>query len=450
MASTHSSVSSHDQLDAAEKQEPVPSSTVAPAPSPSAPAPTPAAGGPGPPPNGGTRAWLQVLGAFFLNFNTWGLLNTFGIFQSEYASGVLAGAASASAISWIGSLQAFLMLVVGVLCGRALDAGYFYADISVGVFLEIFGMMMTSLSTEYYQVILAQGVAVGIGAGMVFIPSVAIVGTYFTTRRSTAMGLAATGSSLGGIVYPVALKKLIGAVGFPWAVRAMAFIMLGTLAVAVAVMRPRLPPRKSGPLVDVDALRSPVFATWLLAVFFTFLGLYIPFFYVEQYARSIGVGDDLAFYLLIIMNAASVPGRIFPSMMADKVGNMSIMIPAVLLSGVVSLAWIRVKTQGALIAVAVVFGLTSGSIQAVLPANVAFLCPDLSKLGTSIGMTLFASGLGLLIGSPVAGAILGDQSSGDDEVWWGCLTWTGVTIVIGASILMVVRVMKVGFTLKKA
>jgi hypothetical protein len=31
------------------------------------------AGGPpgGPPPNGGTKAWLQVLGGFFLFFNTW-------------------------------------------------------------------------------------------------------------------------------------------------------------------------------------------------------------------------------------------------------------------------------------------------------------------------------------------------------------------------------------------
>jgi hypothetical protein len=31
------------------------------------------AGGPpgGPPPNGGTTAWLQVLGGFFLFFNTW-------------------------------------------------------------------------------------------------------------------------------------------------------------------------------------------------------------------------------------------------------------------------------------------------------------------------------------------------------------------------------------------
>ena len=27
--------------------------------------------GPGPPPDGGLDAWLQVLGAFFINFNTW-------------------------------------------------------------------------------------------------------------------------------------------------------------------------------------------------------------------------------------------------------------------------------------------------------------------------------------------------------------------------------------------
>lgn len=96
--------------------------------------------GPPPPPNGGTKAWLQVLGAFFLNFNTWGLLNTFGTFQSEYSTGLLRES-SQSSIAWIGSLQAFLMLVIGVLCGRALDAGYFYVDISLGVFFEVFGMM---------------------------------------------------------------------------------------------------------------------------------------------------------------------------------------------------------------------------------------------------------------------------------------------------------------------
>ena len=109
--------------------------------------------GPGPPPNGGTRAWLQVLGAFFLNFNSWGLLNAFGVFQAEYSTGLLS-TSSQSAISWIGSLQAFLMLVVGVVCGRAIDAGYFYHDITVGAFLSVFGMMSKLSHATNYLVLL--------------------------------------------------------------------------------------------------------------------------------------------------------------------------------------------------------------------------------------------------------------------------------------------------------
>jgi len=49
------------------------------------------------------------------------------------------------------------MLVVGVLCGRAIDAGYFYADIIVGSFLSVFGMMSklstgsnTSMATQFW------------------------------------------------------------------------------------------------------------------------------------------------------------------------------------------------------------------------------------------------------------------------------------------------------------
>ncbi len=249
------------------------------------------------------------------------------------------------------------MLIVGVLCGRAIDAGYFYADILTGAFLQIFGMMMVSICKEYWQFVLAQGVVVGIGCGCSFIPSVAIVGTYFSTKRSLALGIAATGSSVGnenlpygsqmghltltgGVIYPIVLRELIRKIGFGWAVRVMAFIMLGTLLIPIAVMKTRLPPRKSGPVVDLAALRDPPFAIFLVckwkssnvclstypradcdeikAVLFMFIGLYVPFFYVETYALSIGVHGDLAFYMLIIMSAASVPGRLLPPFIADR------------------------------------------------------------------------------------------------------------------------------------
>lgn len=88
-------------------------------------------------------------------------------------------------------------MLVGALTGPIYDAGYFRVLLSVGSFLVVFGFMMLSLATKYYQVILAQAICVGLGAGCLFVPSVAILSTYFSTRIATAMGFAAAGSSLG-------------------------------------------------------------------------------------------------------------------------------------------------------------------------------------------------------------------------------------------------------------
>lgn len=309
---------------------------------------------------------------------------------------------------------------------------------------------MLSLATKYWQIILAQSVVVGIGAGMCFIPGITIVGTYFSTRRSTAMGIAATGSGIGGIIYPIVLRRLIDQIGLPWAIRVMAFIMLATLVIPIAIMRPRLPPRKAGPLINVEALKDPAFAIWLLSVFFTFIGLYFPFYYIDKFALEIGIDTNLAFYMLVIMNASSIIGRIAPAIMADKVGNINIIIPAIMFSGVFIFAWIAVKSQSALIGTAFFIGLFNGSIQAVVPGTVAFLCTDLSKLGTNIGMTLFAAGLGMLIGTPVSGAILDKQTTADGANFTGALAFSGAMAVFGSLLLCVGRVVKVGFTLKKA
>jgi MFS family permease len=124
------------------------------------------------------------------------MANTFGVFQAYYSTTLLP-TSTPSEISWIGSIQAFLLLFVGVIGGRALDAGYYNTLFVTGAFLEVFGVMMTSISTKYYQVFLAQGITVGIGSGIIFTCGVSIVGTYFSTRRAFAMGLVSSGSSVG-------------------------------------------------------------------------------------------------------------------------------------------------------------------------------------------------------------------------------------------------------------
>jgi hypothetical protein len=151
-------------------------------------------------PNGGLTAWLQVVGAFVLFFNTWGIINTFGSYQAYYTSGFLSSS-NPSAIAWIGSIQAFLLLIVGMVSGPIYDAGYFHSLLIGGSFMLVLGQMMLSLCHEYWQVLLAQAICIGVGTGALFIPSVAILNTYFTTRIGLAVGISASGSSLGTYIH---------------------------------------------------------------------------------------------------------------------------------------------------------------------------------------------------------------------------------------------------------
>ncbi|PCH01973.1 Major facilitator superfamily domain, general substrate transporter [Penicillium occitanis (nom. inval.)] len=396
----------------------------------------------GPPPDGGLKAWSQVLGAFFLMVNTWGLINAYGVFQTYYATALLPDT-SPSDIAWIGSIQGFLMLILAVIFGWALDAGYFFLLSAFGVVFQVLGLMMTSLGKEYWQLVLAQGICVGIGSGCFLVSAFTIVGTYFSTRRSYAMGWTATGSSIGGIIYPIVVRRLIVQVGFPWAVRAMGFIVLGTLAISISLLRPRLPPKKLGPLLDLQALKDLPYFFFLLSMLFTYMGLYIPFFYITDYALSIGIDENISFYTLIIMSAGSIPGRVAPPYFADKIGNVNVMLPATLICAILMLCWISVKSLASLIVVSILFGFFSGSAQALIPSVVVWLAPDLSKAGVRIGMTLFMCGLGLLVGSPIGGAII-DAQSPERSVYWGVYLWGGLTVLLGAAALLVTRTLKVG------
>ena len=118
------------------------------------------------------------------------------MYQEFYETAFLSSRPS-SDVSWIGTFQGFLLYLIGILTGPTFDRGYSRTLISVGTILVVFGMMMASLGRNYHQIFLAQGVLVGLGAGCLFVPSVAICATYFSTRRALATGIVASGGSIG-------------------------------------------------------------------------------------------------------------------------------------------------------------------------------------------------------------------------------------------------------------
>jgi MFS family permease len=361
------------------------------------------------PPDGGLQAWLQVLGGTCTLVATWGLVNSFGVFQTFYETTLLVGRNTSSDISWIGSLQGALLMMIGVISGPLYDAGYFRHLLAVGLLLIVLGMFMTSLATAYWQLLLAQGVCVGIGMGMVFLPSTAILAQYFSKKLPLVIGLASAGSPVAGIIFPIIFSRLEPRIGFGWATRVIAFIVLGLSAVPVAFMKVRVVPGSKRAIWDKTALTDSAFLVFAAGCFVAFLALYVPFFYTQLYTIAHGITDaDFAPYLVTFLNVGSVFGRVIPNALAGKYGSLNMMIVCAGGSAILAFGWFGTKNLGGLTVFALLYGAFSGGVVSLSPSCLKNLTPDMTRLGARMGMCFSVTGVALLVGTPIAGAILGN------------------------------------------
>lgn len=395
------------------------------------------------PPDGGLVAWTQVLAGNLVNCISWGYPATFGVYQLYYKDSLQLPQAQ---ISWIGSVQLFLTFVSCTVSGRLADAGYVKTTLAVGSFMVIFGTFMTSIATQYWQIFLAQGVCTGLGLGIMFMPPLTVINSYFKRKRAFALAIAATGTGIGSVIFPATIQYLIPKVGFGWAVRVSAFVALVICVTATIVLKPRLKPRRTGPWVEWSAFREGPYVLFTMGAFFTFWALYFGFFYINVYARNV-VGFDTvsSVQLLLIMNGMSVPSRPITGFLADyilgPVNTFTIM--TMILAGMV-FAWIGIHTRTDMYVFAVFFGLANGAAQGVYVGALASLTKDPRKMGTRFGMVCTIVAFATLAGPPTAGAII-DKDNGR-YIW--AQVWAGIVIALGSCTIGMARVKSTGWRLK--
>jgi predicted MFS family arabinose efflux permease len=274
--------------------------------------------------------------------------------------------------------------------------------------LVIFSVMMTSLCTKYYQFFLAQGILGGISMGMSLAPALSSTAQYFQKRRAAAMGITIAGSSLGGVIFPIALDHMLySSLGFAWAVRIVGFVILGVMSFAVLGIRARLPPKRQR-FLKLEAFKKPKYVATLTAVFFLNVGIFTPFFYLPLYGEFHGMSTSLAFYLIAIQNASSFFGRLVPGVIADKIGPYNMLSTVSIITAIITFCWIRMTTNASIIAFSVLYGFFSGGIIGITPAAIANCAGHPQEIGTYIGMGMAVMSVATLIGPPINGALLND------------------------------------------
>lgn len=244
---------------------------------------------------------------------------------------------------------------------------------------------MASLGKKYYQILLSQGILLGIGMAFIVCPSLAVVSRRMPHRRGAALGLTIGGSSIGGVVWPIMLQQLLyhRNIGFGWTMRAAGFVMMVPLGIVCLTVRNAPSPavvsspteetdqdiaanardetkEKDPKKVDLSILKQGAFLLLCLGLALTYLGLLTPLFYIPAYSISHGISPDTAFYLLSGLNAASFFGRVIPGLLADKYGHFNLIIAAALLSGLVAFCWTKATTSAGLAILSLAYGFASG------------------------------------------------------------------------------------------
>ncbi|THX16390.1 MFS monocarboxylate transporter-like protein [Aureobasidium pullulans] len=396
-----------------------------------------------PAPDGGLKAWTQVAMAHLTIFSTWGWVTSYGVFQEYYRTSL---GLDPSAISWIGSVQIFLLFFLGTFSGRALDAGLFRHVYFAGTVFQLLGVFSMSAATNYWQLFLSQGLCIGIAGGLQFCPAMSLISTYFVKKRSFAIGLVTIGSCTGGVVFPIVVQQLLPRIGFPWTIRVCGFLMLFTNILTNLVYRTRLPPRKAGPIVEWSSFRELPYVLYCAGMFFNFWGLYFAFFYVGSYGRNIiGMSYHDSVDLLLTMVAVGFLWRLLPNYFADRMGAVNVMLPFTLLCAIMMYAWIGVHSKASLFVFAAIYGSGSAGLQSMFPAGLSSLTTDMKKTGVRMGMGFTIVSFACLTGPPLAGALI----SNNDGNYLPAQIWGGTSFLLGASLLTAARTAKVGLHLKQ-
>lgn len=280
----------------------------------------------------------------------------------------------------------------------------------------------------------------------------ACVAHWFMERRGLASGIAFIGGGFGGVLFPLMIQSLLPKVGWAWSIRILGFVLLVFCAVSVAFCRSRIPPRKGAATSWRDTLPDPrifadgtgAMAATTAGVLLTDLAYFIPIAYTPSYyiARQHLSGREaftgsaaFAYQLLAILNAASCIGRAVAGDLADRFGRYNTMIVSLSLCTISVLCfWLsdilvpNLPNDALLIVFVLLFGFVSGSNVSLTPICLGQLC-ETQEYGRYYASCFTVVAFGVLISTPVAGALLDAVEATGKERYWGVALLTGLSYV---------------------
>ncbi len=362
--------------------------------------------------------YVIVICSFLILMVGFGTNYSFGVFFNP----LLADMGWSRAVTSSGySAGIFISGVLSIFGGRICDRiGPRLIAIICGIALAL-GCVLMSKLTQIWQFYIFYSILIGNGFGVPMIPLSSTISRWFVKYRGLMTGIVLAGIGTGIIVMPLLGSILLSS--FKWR---MSFFILGIVVLIVTIPAAMFLKRDPGKIGQQalgenetqkikigdreigntfrEAVRTSRF--WVLMALYTLFGVYVQgvVVHIVPYAKSIGINDSSAVWILPCLGLGSIVGRVSMGNISDRTGVKNALTIGlfVILS---SFVWLWFANSVLMIYVfALWYGFGYGamiSMQTLAPARLF----GVISIGMLAGITVFVYTIGGTIGPIVTGYI---------------------------------------------
>src|SRR3954471_10393898 len=334
----------------------------------------------------------------------------------------VAGVSSAMTVGFIALAAA--SMVWGTLSDR-------YGPLPVvltGAIVLAASLALASRATSLIEFQLVFGLLVGSATAAIFAPMMATVTGWFDTHRSLALSLVSAGMGMAPMTMSPVVAWLVSTYDWRTTMQIVA-VIVAVIMIPVALLVRRPPAlaganaaasAAGGPQSEMavgQAVKSPQFIILLLTNFFCCATHSGPIIHTVSYAVSCGIPLIAAVSIYSVEGLAGLFGRIGFGLAGDRLGAKNVLVFGLLAQAVGTLGYLFVRQIGEFYAVAAVFGFIYAGTMPLYSVIARENFP-LRMMGTVIGGTAMAGGLGMATG-PLAGGLIFDAFGGYSWLYIG-------------------------------
>jgi MFS family permease len=363
--------------------------------------------------------WVVVAAAFTLMFVGFGAAYSFAAFFTAFESEF---GASRGHIALVFSVAALTWFVSGAPGGVLADRFGPRRVALAGVACLAAALALASVAGSVTMLYVTYSIGIGLGVGLVYVPSIGAVQPWFGANRALASGLAVAGIGAGNIAGPLLAAWWIMQFGWRGAYLALSLCILvvgGAAALAIR-QRPGMKKQAADGTDVLSAMKTPAF--WLLyaSLVFSCVGTFVPMVHLGPYAQDAGHSAAQGVTLVSLIGLGSLLGRFTIGPFADRLGRQASLSAMYAGLGAMLLVWLAAQSYWLLALFAVVFGMCYGGYVALLPTLVMDRYGARSVSGI-IGFLYTGAGLGTLLGPWLAGAAYDALGAYDVPILAGAL-----------------------------